>query len=112
MRVSLLVFVAALCAGGCGSRVADGTADGAAVYAEACARCHGPSGVPDQGQVIRLGVKNLTRVELQERLSDDDIAQQIVNGSQNQQMPAFAGVLSDAQVRAVVRYVRTLRAER
>jgi mono/diheme cytochrome c family protein len=103
-----LAVAALIAAGGCG-RVAGGEADGAAVYDEACARCHGTHGVPDDAQVVRLGVKDLTDPELQQRLTDDAIAHQIRAGSNNQQMPAFDGVLSPEQVDSVIRHVRTLR---
>jgi quinoprotein glucose dehydrogenase len=103
----MAVAVAAASAG-CGRRVASD--DGAAVFAEACAPCHGPGGVPDPGIVARLGVKNLTEPELHARLSDADIVAQIRNGSQNQHMPAFAGALTDAQVAALVRHIRGLNA--
>jgi mono/diheme cytochrome c family protein len=105
VRVAILLtaFVA------CSRSIAGGAADGAAVFDEACARCHGPRGVPDSGMVARLGVKNLTEPALQERLTDADIRRQIVDGSKNQQMPAFSGALTDAQLDAVIAHVRTLR---
>ncbi|HLU67640.1 MAG TPA: cytochrome c [Kofleriaceae bacterium] len=95
--------------GGCRREIAGGRADGAAIYAEVCARCHGPDGVPDPSSVARLGVKPLTSEHVQERLSDEDIRQQILQGSRNRQMPSFAGALSDAQIEAIVQHVRTLR---
>ena len=94
---------------GCDRRVAGGRADGAAIFDEACARCHGPGGVPDQGLVVRLGVKDLTSTELQDRLTDAEMQRQIVEGSKNQQMPAFSDLLTPEQLAAVVAHVRTLR---
>ncbi len=108
----LLLAAAAVAVGGasgCDRTIAGGRADGAAIFSEVCARCHGPVGVPDTGQVARLGVKNLTLPELHERLSDADIANQIRNGSKNQNMPAFAGALTEEQIAAVIAHVRTLR---
>lgn len=111
--VRSLALCLAVCApaalASCDRRVAGGSTDGRAVYEEACARCHGPGGVPDRGQVVRLGVKDLTQAEVQARMTDDDIRGQIVNGSKNQQMPSFRGVLTDAQLDAVIAHVRTLR---
>ena len=60
----------------------------------------------------QLGVKDLTDVELQRRLSDEQIQRQILRGSQDGKMPAFAGALNQAQVDAVVQYVRRLAGEK
>ncbi len=102
------VMVALLLLAGCRDQIAGGRADGAAIFSEVCARCHGPEGVPDAANVARLGVKPLTSDNVQRHLSDDDIRRQILRGSENKQMPAFAGALSDAQVDAVIAHVRTL----
>jgi mono/diheme cytochrome c family protein len=108
----LVVLAAALlclAAGtGCHDEVAGGRADGAAIFSEVCARCHGPDGVPDAANVARLGVKPLTSAHVKRELTDQDIRHQIMNGSRNKQMPSFAGALSDPQVEAIVKHVRTL----
>lgn len=106
----LLVLAAALLftAPGCSPEVAGGKPDGAAIFSEVCARCHGPTGIPDPGTVARLGVKPLNSPHVQTQLSNADIRQQILKGSRNKQMPAFAGALSDQQVDAIVAHVRTL----
>jgi mono/diheme cytochrome c family protein len=93
---------------GCREPIAGGRADGAAIFAEVCARCHGSEGNPDAANVARLGVKPLTSEHVQRQLTDDDIRRQILRGSENKQMPSFAGALSDAQVEAVIQHVRTL----
>ena len=94
---------------GCRREIAGGRADGAAIYSEVCARCHGPSGVPDPANIARLGVKPLTSEHVQRQLSDADIRHQILRGSENKQMPSFDGALSDDQVDAIVSHVRSLR---
>jgi mono/diheme cytochrome c family protein len=111
MTARSLVFGALLLAAGCRDPIAGGRADGAAIFSEVCARCHGPEGVPDAASVARLGVKPLTSDNVQRRLSDEDISRQILRGSENKQMPSFAGALSDAQVAAVIRHVRGLKPE-
>jgi len=112
MTRRLLVLAAALVcsagAPGCRREPAGGRADGAALFAEVCARCHGPAGIPDPTSVARLGVKPLVSPHVQRQLSDDDIRRQILHGSRNKQMPAFAGALSGEQIDAVVAHVRTL----
>jgi mono/diheme cytochrome c family protein len=103
-RALLLILLAA-----CRRQVAGGQADGPRVYAEACARCHGPDGVPDPGLRAQLGVKDLTDPELHARLSDDDLRRQIREGSDNKKMPAFNEMLTPEQVDALVAHIRTLR---
>ena len=49
--------------GGCSNEVAGGKADGAAVFAEACARCHGGGGKPSESMVAQLKVRDLTSAE-------------------------------------------------
>ena len=107
LRVAALL---ALFAAACTRSIAGGEADGARIYAEACERCHGPSGSPDPGLRAQLGVKDLTEPELHQRLADDDLRTQIRNGSPDKRMPAFGPeMLSDAQVDALVRHIRSLR---
>jgi mono/diheme cytochrome c family protein len=101
--VSALLFLVA-----CDDKVAGGSTDGAAIFKEVCARCHGATGEPNPNMVARLGVKPLTSAHVREELSDEQIRAQILKGSANRQMPAFQGALSDAQVTAVVQYVRLL----
>lgn len=103
-----LLVAASLSSGGCDRTVAGGRADGAEIFAKACARCHGPGGQPDPGMVAKLGVKDLTRPSLQQRLSDEEIRNQILNGSKNKQMPSFEGALSEEQTAAVIDHVRSL----
>ncbi len=104
---------AVLLAGACGEKKksAEGDKlDGAAVFASACARCHGPNGVPEPTRAARLGVRDLTSPELQTSLSDDQIRERILAGSANGRMPAFRNRLDDDQVDALVKHVRSLAA--
>jgi mono/diheme cytochrome c family protein len=100
------VFAAVL--GGCDGKIAGGKADGARVFDEACARCHGSRGVPDPGMVAQIGVKDLTTDRVQRSFSDTDLRKQIIEGSVNMKMPSFGGALSDDQIAAVIAHVRTL----
>jgi cytochrome c551 len=69
-------------------------ADGEEVFASECASCHGEDGSGGIGPDLR---------------GEDDVAgieQQVRNGASG--MPAFEGVLSDAQIQAVSQYVTEL----
>ena len=104
-------WIPILLALGCGQdKIAGGSTDGAAIFRDACARCHGPEGVPDKGMAARTGVKSLTTDRVRSILSDDDLRKQIIYGSKSKTMPAFQRALSDAQVTAVVAYLRELSA--
>jgi mono/diheme cytochrome c family protein len=105
MRAALLLIALGACGGG---SVAGDTKDGAKVFAQACATCHGPTGAPDETMVAKLGVKNLTTPEFHGRATHELIVHQVRNGSANHIMPSFDGALTDQQIDAVAAYVLTL----
>ena len=70
-----------------------------------CAACHGPTGKPNAMMVARIGVKDLTAPEERAKITPELVEKQVREGSQNKLMPAFAGALGDAQIRAVAAYV-------
>lgn len=100
----LLLALVAAC--GESSRSA-GDVDGAELYGDLCARCHGPAGEPTPSMVARYGVRDLTTPAVEE-MTDAEIRSQIREGSKNHQMPSFGGAVSEAEVEAVVEHVRTL----
>ncbi|MCG8423791.1 MAG: cytochrome c [Proteobacteria bacterium] len=100
---AIAVFVFA-----CDRKVAGGAADGPAIYAEVCARCHGSAGVPPRDLAARLGVRDLSDAEFQTGLSDAELRSRIRNGSPAKAMPAFQGALTEEQIAAVARFIRTL----
>lgn len=71
--------------------------DVARLYAGRCASCHGPAG---QG-LIGPGFARIST-----RLTVDEHLDVVRNGRNN--MPAFAGILLDAQIEAVVDHERTV----
>jgi mono/diheme cytochrome c family protein len=94
----------------CDRTIAGGRADGAAVFADACVRCHGDGGRPPETLQRQLGVRDLTSAEFRARATAASIADQIRRGSANKIMPGFAGQLTDAQIDAVTTYVLELSA--
>lgn len=103
--------MAAAVLAGCDGKVAGGAADGAAVFREACARCHGDLGTPSESLRAQLGVKDLRAAEFHARATRDQVIDQVRRGSANKIMPSFAGALTDAQIEAVADYVLSLKAE-
>ncbi|GAB4512695.1 MAG: hypothetical protein Tsb0020_30790 [Haliangiales bacterium] len=101
-----LLIVAAV--SGCRAEVAGGRDDGAAIFREVCARCHGADGAPPESMAKTLGVRDLSAAEFQSGVSDEVLRARIRDGSESRRMPAFEGVLTDSQIDAVAAYVRTL----
>jgi cytochrome c553 len=95
----LLAFLAA-----CDQGRSSGT-DGAQLYQNMCATCHGPKGKPTEAMVARINVRDLTSQELRSRITPALVEQQIRKGSQNKMMPSFEGALSDEQIKALAAYI-------
>ncbi|MFI5116696.1 MAG: c-type cytochrome [Terriglobales bacterium] len=79
---------------------------GADLYKSKCQGCHGPGGVPSAGMAKAMGMKPLGESAVQS-MSDADLTATIENGKGK--MKGFKGTLSDAQVKELVSYVRTLK---
>ena len=81
-------------------------ADGAAVFKAKCAMCHGADGSGSTGMGKTMGLKPLGSAEVQ-KMSDADLTALVSNG--RGKMPAYKGKLSDDEISAVVKYVKTLK---
>lgn len=80
------------------------TAAGATVYKSKCATCHGPDGA---GTAVgkSLKVADLRSPEVQSK-SDAELTQSVSDGKGN--MPGFKGNITDDEIHAALKYVRTL----
>jgi mono/diheme cytochrome c family protein len=85
-----------------GAAVAPDNIDAGALYSQSCAKCHGANG---GGKSMRG--RNLTDAKWQEKVSDERLFNSIANG--RERMPAFGKKYSDAQIEALVAYVRKLK---
>ena len=79
-------------------------ADAAALWASNCASCHGKDGSGTTAMGKKLGVKDYTK---EQGFSDAEAATVIKNGKGK--MKAYTDKLSDADVKALVAYVRGLK---
>ena|SRR5579884_850916 len=79
-------------------------ADGAALYKTKCVPCHASDGTGNTPVGKSLKVKSLASDEVQ-KLSDADLLKVIQKGQGK--MPAFAGKLSDDEIKDVVKFIRT-----
>ena len=79
-------------------------ADGAALWSQHCASCHGKDGSGNTTMGKKLGVKDYTK---DQGFSDAEATHIIKEGKDK--MKGFAGKLSDDDVKALVSYLRTLK---
>jgi mono/diheme cytochrome c family protein len=86
-------------AGGGGGAGAGGV-DGAAVFSDTCAGCHGADGSGISGPPLNDGIVVTNFPDIQDQV---DV---VTNG--RGPMPAFGGRLSAEEIQAVVEYTRTL----
>lgn len=98
IKTTLLIVSAVFCAS-----VAFG-ADAAANWSQHCASCHGKDGSGATTMGKKLGVKDYTK---EQSFSDADATNVIKNGKDK--MKGFKDKLSDADIKALVAYVRGLK---
>lgn len=79
---------------------------GEAIYKANCASCHGSAGTPSPGIAKMMGVKAVSDPDIKKLSVDDEIAS-VKNGKGK--MKPFAGKLTDAQIKDVVTYFKTLK---
>ena len=78
---------------------------GDAIYKAKCAMCHGATGTPSPGMAKMMGIKPTSDPDMR-KLTVDQIESTVKNGKGK--MKPITG-LSDAQVRAVAEYFKTLK---
>lgn len=79
-------------------------ADAAAIWSQQCASCHGKDGSGNTAMGKKLAVKDYTK---EQGFSDADATNVIKNGKGK--MKAYKDKMSDADVKALVAYVRSLK---
>jgi mono/diheme cytochrome c family protein len=79
--------------------------DGAATYKAKCAMCHGPAGTPSAAMTKAMGIKPVSDPSIK-ALTIDQVEATVKNGKGK--MKPVAG-LTDAQVKAVATYFKTLK---
>ena len=87
-------------------------ANAKALWDANCAQCHGKDGRADTKMGKAVSAKDLTDPAVQAAFSDAKATDSIKNGVKEggkTTMKAFAGKLSDEDIKALVAYVRTLK---
>src|ERR1017187_6195490 len=103
MMRSMLVLAAATCIAG---SMGFAQSSGEAIYKANCQSCHGSSGTPSPGIAKMMGVKAASDPDIK-KLSAEEEFNSIKNGKGK--MKPFSGKLTDAQIKDVVTYFRSLK---
>ena len=85
-------------------------ADGTETYVNSCAKCHGAEGKGDTKMGQKLGARDFSDATVQKTFSDAEATKAIKEGLKKDEktlMKPFDS-LSDADIAAVVKYVRSL----
>ena len=112
LAVVSTVFVAALitisgAAGYASNPMPAAAADAAAIYAEKCAKCHGPDG-KGVDKYKKQGMEDMTTAKWQSANTDAKISSVIKNGK-GDFMPPWKDKLKPAEITAMVKYIRSLK---
>ena len=87
-------------------------ADAKALWDANCTPCHGQNGAADTAMGKTLNAKDLTDPKVQAEFTDAKATQSIKEGVKKNgetKMTAFAGILTDDEIKALVAYVRGLK---
>ncbi len=111
----LLTAVLLIFPGGFSSAFAEdsGSADGKSIYNRFCIYCHGEKGEGDgpAGSLSGVDTGDLSNKAYMSLLSDRELYERIAWGEEKYpylQMPGWRSSLSENEIRAIVKYVRTL----
>lgn len=86
--------------------------DASAIWNQNCASCHGKDGSGSTMMGKKLGVKDYRDAKVQAAFSDGEAERAIKEGVKTngkQSMKPFGEKLSDADVKALVAYIRSLK---
>lgn len=87
-------------------------ADGKELYDKQCAKCHGPNGKGQTAMGKKVGCKDYTDAKVQDALKDEAAFKAIKEGYKDKDgkevMKPSEG-LSDAEIKALVAYMRTFK---
>lgn len=105
MKKLIIIGVALLIVGAVSVRAADAKEN----WEKNCTKCHGPDGKGKTKMGEKLAIKDYTDAKVQEALKDDAMTKAIKEGVKDgdkTKMKGFGDVLSDDEIKALVRYVR------
>ena len=90
------------------AQTADQLAKGRELYMTNCSKCHKETGV---GGIVEIEGKKIKADDLtsdrRKKMADDKIIKVMIDGVEDEGMPSFKDKLSEAEMREVVRFIRT-----
>jgi len=109
MKKIIVFSLGLLIAGSLSARAADAKE----IWTKDCAKCHGEDGKGKTKMGEKLGVKDYTDANVQEKMKDEEMAKAIKEGVKDKEsdkvkMKAF-GDLSADEVKALVAHIRTIK---
>ena len=104
MKKIVVIAIAACLAAALSAKAADVKEN----YATHCVKCHGEDGKGDTKMGKKAGVKDFTDAKYMESKKDDQMAKSIKEGDKTL-MKAYADVLSDDEIKALVAQVRSFK---
>jgi mono/diheme cytochrome c family protein len=105
MKKLAMVTLALLITGIVSARAADAKEN----WDKQCAKCHGPDGKGQTMMGKKFGIKDYTNAKVQEAMKDEEMTKAIKEGIKEggkTKMKAFGDVLSDEEIKALVKHVR------
>ena len=108
MKTIVIITVSLFASSAMSVRAADAKAN----WDANCAQCHGKNGAADTKMGKLLNAKDFTDSKVQAAFTDAKATQSIKEGVKENgktTMKAFGGKLTDAEIKALVAYVRTLK---
>ena len=105
MKKLIIIGVALLIVGAVSVRAADAKEN----WEKNCTKCHGADGKGKTKMGEKLAMKDYTDAKVQEALKDDAMTKAIKEGvkdGEKTKMKGFGEVLSDDEIKALVKYVR------
>ena len=105
MKKLIVISVALLVAGAVSVRAADAKEN----WEKNCTKCHGADGKGKTKMGEKLGMKDYTDAKVQDGMKDDAMTKAIKDGvkdGEKTKMKGFGDVLSEAEIKALVKYTR------
>lgn len=87
----------------------DASADGKALFTSLCAPCHGKDGSGKTPLGRKWGIPDFRAAEWQGGRTDEAIGAAVRGGRAGTRMRPFGGRLTDEEISALVRHIRSLR---
>jgi mono/diheme cytochrome c family protein len=105
MKKLIVISVALLVAGAVSVRAADAKEN----WEKNCTKCHGADGKGKTKMGEKLGMKDYTDAKVQDGMKDDAMTKAIKDGvkdGEKTKMKGFGDVLSEDEIKALVKYTR------